>query len=162
MIRRLEGLAAAPMCGPRENALVHLQIRLKFESGACIPMLLASERGEEFAAKGGSVFVRQGFESGFASFGRDALADKFEGVSGHGEQRFALQQSEKIAVQRRMHLQGVTALLDYVGIDEAGDDALAFEAFTQAFREFGGATGRIGFGLCYQREAMLAGVEGGR
>lgn len=58
-----------------------------------------------------------------------------------------------------MDLQGIAAFFDDVGIDEAGDDAFAFEAFAEALREFRSAGGQDGFGMRSQREVMLAGVR---
>lgn len=96
MIRRFEGLATAPAsCGVREDAFIELQVGLKLQRGSHIPVLLASECREEFAAEGRGVFAGERF--GFAIFlwSRDrALADEIERLGAHGEERFALEQSE--------------------------------------------------------------------
>jgi len=84
MIGGAEGAAAAGMCrGAGEDALVHLQVGLKFQSGAGVPMLFAGEGGEEFLAKGGSVFAGHGFGF-FVLRGGGTFGDQVECVGRHG------------------------------------------------------------------------------
>lgn len=89
-----EGFAtAATSRGMREDAFVELQVGLKLQGGSHVPVLLASERGEEFAAEGRGVFA--GERLGFAIFlwnGNRALADEVERLRAHGDQRFALKE----------------------------------------------------------------------
>jgi len=120
--------------GPGDEFLVHLQVGLKLEGFAHIPMLMARERGEEFLTKGGGFFAGHGL--GLFGFGRRGrVRDEFKGAGGDGEECFALKQVEKIAVQASVDLQRVAAVLDDVGIDKARDAAFAEEGFAQARSE---------------------------
>jgi len=160
MIGGAEGASAAGMCrGAGEDALVHLQVGLKFQSGAGVPMLFAGEGGEEFLAKGGSVFAGHGFGF-FVLRGGGTFGDQVECVGGHREERFALQESQEIFVKAGVDLQGVAAVFDDVGVDETGDDAAFDEGFAEALGECGSAGGQITFRIRSQGELMLAGVGG--
>lgn len=99
MIGGFEGLAGATLSGTSEDAFVHLEIGLEFESGASVPVLHPSEGVEKFAAEGGSIGARErlGFE--LAIFGGDGTAsDQIERVSGHSEKRFAVEEGEEVLV----------------------------------------------------------------
>ena len=147
MVGGFEGLArTACTRGASDEIFVHFKIRLKIEGIADVPALVAGEAGEKFLAEGGGFLPGHGL--GFAIvFGVQSAGDDFEGAGGDGEQGFALEKIQKIAVEDSMDLQAVAAVFDDVGIDEAGDDALADEGFAEALRKNGGQVvgGRFGF-----------------
>jgi len=59
MMGRFERLTATAMAGVAgKNALVNLQIVLKIESVAGIPIFLACQRGEKFSAEERGVLAR--------------------------------------------------------------------------------------------------------
>jgi len=144
-----EGLATAATCrGMCQDPFVELQVGLKFERGSHIPALLTSERGEKFAAKGGGIFAGHRFGSAiFFRRGDGTFADQVESLRAHGDQSFALQQGQEIFIETRVDLQAVAAVVDNVGIDEAGNGALADQGVTEVFGEGSGAIGASGFGF---------------
>ena len=110
--------------------------------------MVTGKAGEKFLAKGGSLLPAHGL--GFAVvFGVHAPSDEFEGTRGDGEQGFALEKVEKVAVENGVDLQAVAAVFDDVRIDEAGDGALAKEGLAEALGQKSGQVvgGRSGFGV---------------
>ncbi len=130
-----EGFArAARGAGTSDEFFVHLKIGLELEGFANVPAVMAGEAGEKFSAERGGFLAGHGL--GFAVVaGVLASSDDFQGARGDGEERFALQEIQKIAVEAGVYLQAVAAVFDDVGIDEAGDSALAEEGFAEALRE---------------------------
>lgn len=63
--------------------------------------------------------------------GCGATRGEFKRVHRSREQCFALQKSQKVAIQAGMDLQGVPAVLDHIGIHKARDDAFAEESLAQ-------------------------------
>lgn len=92
VIGGFEGLAAAALGDPRQDAFVHLEIGLEFECGAGVPVLHTSECVEKFAAESSRVGAREGLGFELAIFRLDgAASDEIEGVGGHGEEGFAVE-----------------------------------------------------------------------
>jgi hypothetical protein len=147
MIGGFEGFArTARTGGAGDEIFVHFKIRLKVEGVADVPAVVAREAGEKFLAEGGSFLP--GHRLGFAVvFGVNPPGDNFYRADSDGEQSFTLEKIQEIAIENGVNLQAVAAVLDDVGIDEAGDGALAEEGFAEALREKGGQVvgGRFGF-----------------
>jgi hypothetical protein len=138
VIRSFKGFAraASDICSGDEF-FIHFQIGLKIEGVPDIPALVAREAGEEFLSKGGGIFAGQGPGSGGFVFG-SAASDEFQRARDDGEKGFALEKIEEIAVEAGVDLQGVAAVFDDVGIDEAGDAAFAKDGFAELLGEGGG------------------------
>ena len=117
---------------------------MKIEGISNIPALVASEAGEEFLAEGGGVFAGHRFGSGGIVIGI-ASGDELQGAGDDGEQSFALEKVEEISIEAGVDLQGVAAVFDDVGIDEAGDAAFAEDGFAELLGEGGGEVPRCGF-----------------
>lgn len=81
------------------------------------------------------------------------MGDQIEGAGGDGKQSFALEEIEKVAVEAGMDLDGVAAVFDNVGIDEAGDAAFAEEGFAEMLGQGGGESVGRGFGFRLCRHA---------
>jgi hypothetical protein len=148
MVGGLKGSAAAArrQC-PRQNILVHFQVGLEFQCRAYIPLLLACQSGEKFLAEGGCILA--GHRGDLPVFpGTGSPAEHFERLHGYREKRFALEECEQIAIETRVHLQSVAPVLNHVGINESGDNALTNEALAQAFGKDRSAIGEeaSGFG----------------
>jgi hypothetical protein len=132
MIGRFERLArAARTGGAGDEIFIHFEIGLKIEGVADVPALVASETGEEFLAERGSFLASHRFDFAVV-VGVDAPSNNFEGSGGDGEQGFALEEIQEIAVENGVDLEAVTAVFDDVGIDEAGDRAFAEKGFAEA------------------------------
>lgn len=145
MIGDFEGFAPALRSGRAgDNFLVHLQVRLKIERFAGVPLLPAGDGGDVLFAEEGGVSAAERFVScrgtGLAAFG-----DQFENFGGKGEERFAMEESEEIAIQGSVNLQAIAAVLFDVGVDEAGDEALAGEGLAELLGELWGEVGRREF-----------------
>ena len=124
---------ASDICSGDEF-FIHFQIRLKIEGIPDIPALVASEAGEEFLAEGGGVFAGHRLGSGGIVFGI-AAGDELQSAGDDGEQGFALEKIEEISIEAGVDLQGVAAVFDDVGIDEAGDAAFAEDGFAELLGE---------------------------
>lgn len=138
MIGDFEGFAFSLRCGPaRKNFLIHYQIGLKREGITRIPALVAGQGTEEFLAKRKGVLPFHWFE--FGVFRSDAtLAHDVQRSRGTGKQRLPLQQSEQVAVQGRVNLQTVAAMLDDIRIDETRNETLTNERFAQPLSQMSG------------------------
>lgn len=148
MVGCFKWLAAAAFVGSfREDRLIHLEIGLKLERSAGIPLLLTGQSGEKFLAESRGVFAGQRIELAFIACS-GGPAEKVEGASRSSEERLALNQGEKIAVETSVNLQAVAAVLDNVGIDEARNDAVANKAFAEALRKKSSPVGAGAFGFC--------------
>lgn len=132
MVGGFEGLAeAASGSVAGQKFFVELQIGLKIESVSGGPFLLFGKGSQEFAAEEGGIFAQHRF--GFTAANRQGFgAGDFERAGGEGESGFPVEQREQVAIKSRMDLKGVAAVFDDVGIDEAGDDALAVESVGEA------------------------------
>ena len=75
------------------------------------------------------------------SGGDEFGAGELEKTDGGGEERFALEKGEEVAIKRSMDLESVAAVLDDVGIDEARDEALLEQSFGEASGEVVGVAG---------------------
>ena len=82
-------------------------------------------------AKGNSVLAWHGFEL-FVLRRCGALSDQIESMGTHGQERFALEQSEQILVEAGMNLQRVAAVFHDVRINEARNDTALNEGFAEA------------------------------
>lgn len=133
----------------RDQCFIHLQVGLKFERDAHIPLLVPIESGEEFLTKGGGFLARHGLGSGAIVLG-NAPGDEFQGTGGDGEQGFALEKIEEVAIEAGMDLQRVATVFDNIGVDEARDTTFAEDGFAELLSEGGGKVARRGFwfGLC--------------
>ena len=138
MIGDFEGFAFSLRCrSTRKNFLIHYQIRLKLQGITRIPALVARQGTEEFLAKRKGVLPFHWFE--FGVFRGDAtLAHDVQGSRGTGKQRFPLQQSKQVAVQGRVNLQTVAAMLNDIRIDEARNETLTNERFAQPLGQMSG------------------------
>ena len=147
MIGRFEGFARAARNGSaRDEIFVHFEIGLKIEGVTDIPAVMTRETREKFLPKGRGLLPGHGL--GFAVvFGVQASGYDFQGAGGDGEQGFALEKIQKIAVKNGVDLQAVTAVFNHIGIDEARDGAFAEEGFAEALGQNSGqfAGGRPGF-----------------
>src|SRR5258708_3310501 len=100
MVGCFEGFAAAVGGGwSREQLLVHLQVALKIERVTRSPALLPRQRCKELSAKCRGVSAPHGTWLGFACRLWFVAGDR-QGPHRQGQQRFSLQQSKKVAVQR--------------------------------------------------------------
>jgi hypothetical protein len=142
-----EGFARAAGGGSAgDEVFIHFQVGLKVEGVADIPALVAGEASKEFLAEGGGLLPGHGL--GFpVVFGGQAPGDDIEGASNDGQQCLALEKIQEIAIEDGVNLQAVAPMLDHVGIDEVGDDALAEKGFAEALREKSREVvgGRFGF-----------------
>ena len=138
MIGDFEGFALSLRCRPaRKNFLIHYQIGLKLKGITRIPALVAGQGAEEFLAKRKGLLAFHWFE--FGVFSSDAtLAHDVQRSRGTGKQRLALQQSEQVAVQGRVNLQTVAAMLDDIRIDEARNETLTNQRFAQPLSQMSG------------------------
>src|SRR5208337_3792400 len=84
----------------RQNRLVHLQVRLEFQSVAGIPTLLACECGQVFLLEGGGEFA-SGAHGNLRAAVSSSRFGNFQSTRGHRQQSFALQKGEQVAVERR-------------------------------------------------------------
>jgi len=132
MIGGFERFARAAVgAGAGDEVFVHFKIRLKIKGVADVPALVAGEACEEFLTECGCLLAGHGL--GFAVVFTGQTADyDFEGAGNDGEQGFALEKIQKIAVEDGVDLQAVAAVFDDVGIDKTGNDALAKEGFAEA------------------------------
>ena len=79
------------------------------------------------------------------------------------QQGFALEECEKIAIEPCVHLQSVAPVLNHVGINESGDNALTNQGLAQAFGKDRSAIGEeaSGFGSgCHAKFHILPVVHG--
>jgi len=131
MICHFEGFsrAARGSCS-RQNRLIHLQIRLKFQSVAGIPTLLAGEGGKILLLEGGSEFALC-LRGDLCDALRGSFRGNFQSAGGHRQQGFALQQGQKIAIECGVDLETIAAVFNDIGIDKARNDALAEQGFAQ-------------------------------
>ena len=136
MVGGFVGLAREAGGGAGDEFFVHLQIGLKLKRFTKIPAVMPREAGEIFFAESGALVASHGLGL-CAIVGGNAASDEFESAGGNGEQSFALEKIEKIAVHAGVHLQRVAAVLDDVGIHEAGDGAFAEEGIAQELSESG-------------------------
>jgi hypothetical protein len=147
VIRGFERLAgpARKVCAGDEF-FVHLQVGLKFKRDSHIPMLVTIQASEKSLTKGSGFLAGHGPGFGGVDFGSTA-GDEFQGAGGDGEQCFALEKIQEIAVEAGMDLEGVATVLDDVGINEAGNAAFAEDSLAELLGEGGGevAGGRLGF-----------------
>jgi hypothetical protein len=138
MIGDFEGFAFSLRCGPaRKNFLIHYQIGLKLKGITRIPALEARQGTEEFLAKRKGVLPFHWFEFGVFR-GGTTLAHDVQRSRGTGKQRFPLQQSKQVAVQGRVNLQTVAAMLDDIRIDESRNETLTNKRFAQPLGQMSG------------------------
>ena len=160
MIGHLEWFTCAPgRASFRQNRLIHLQIRLKFQSIAGIPTLLARQGREILLLEGGGEFAFR-LRGDLCDALRGSFRGNFQSAGGHRQQGFALQQGQKIAIECGVDLETIAAVFDDIGIDKARNNALAEQGFTQALGQKSGEIGGVGFGRRFQGGLMLAGVGG--
>ena len=129
-----------------DDFLVHPEIGLEVERFTGIPFLLANQGGNEFLSKecGFALFQWKQF-SAVRSFG--AVGSELQDFGGNGEQGFAMEQREEIAIKGGVNLEAVASVLFHVRVDELRHQAFALERLTEALGEGSGRTEEAGFFL---------------
>lgn len=143
----------------RQDGLIHLQVRLKLQSVACIPPLLAGESREVFLLESSGKFAPR-LRGRLCATLRGSFRGNFQSAGGHRQKGLTLQQGQKIAIKCGVHLKTIAAVFDDIGINKARNDALAKQSFSQALCQKSGEIGGVGFGLRVQVGLMVAGVRG--
>src|SRR5262249_33097162 len=84
---------------------------------------------------------------------------EFQNAYARREQRLALQDRQKVAIERRVHLQGLPAVFDYIGVDETRDDSFAGKGLRQILRGPEGCFVGWLFRFAHRLRPMLTGLE---